>query len=68
MNGPLATAGSILIALKNIGIKVPTKAETSIDKTNADEMHNEKIIEKWIVLFLIRQIYPQINTNANSEI
>ena len=54
MNGPLATAGSILIALKNIGIKVPTKAETSIDKTNADEMHNENIIEKWIVLFLIR--------------
>ena len=39
ISGPDATAGSILIFLKNIGISVPTALETAIAISNASPIH-----------------------------
>ena len=39
INGPEATAGSMLIFLKNIGIRVPTALDINIAVNNEIPMH-----------------------------
>ena len=64
IKGPDATAGSILILWKNIGIKVPTKLEITIAAINENPTQPE-ITNAWTTgLPFSSQIYSPIKINA----